>query len=130
MAEKNRIMLIDDEKDFLSFLKLNLEMTGRFDVATLSSAKDVIKEVLGFKPDIIVMDINMPNVGGIEACRILKTNIDTKCIPIIILSASTTEDDIDNMRRAGALDNLMKPVKTEQLVTKIDNVLNNVLRIR
>ena len=65
---RKKILVIDDEQDFLRITKLNLEATGKFEVMTLPTAKDIINTVHNFKPDLILLDLLMPVIGGIDAC--------------------------------------------------------------
>ena len=74
MPKKIKVMIVDDETDFLAVVKLNLESTNRFEVITLSSAENILSHAKGFKPDIILMDSLMPKVDGRTACKTL--NID------------------------------------------------------
>ncbi|MCX5666854.1 MAG: response regulator [Candidatus Omnitrophica bacterium] len=117
---KKKVLVIDDEVDLLKIIKLNLEGTESYEVSTLSSARDIVSRVRIFKPDVILLDILMPGFDGIEACEILNKDPVGARIPIIILSA--LRGDVDRLKafKAGVLDYLAKPVKTEELISKIE----------
>lgn len=121
--DKKKIMVIDDEKDFLKITKMNLEATGKYDVMVLSSAKDLISHVRSFKPNLILLDMIMPEIGGIEGCEILYNDTFGRTIPIIILSALTKEKDKAKAYMSGVKDYLVKPVDKNELIYKVEKVL-------
>lgn len=120
MIEKKKVLVIDDEVDLLKIVKLNLEKTNNYEVLTLSSANDIISQVNRFKPDIILLDMRMPGIDGIEAFEMLHKDSMGGRIPTIILSA--LYEDVDQLKalKAGALEYLAKPVKTEDLISTIE----------
>jgi len=121
--EKKKVMLVDDEEDFLKLTKLNLEATGRFEVLALTSGVDIIVRLYDFKPDIIVLDILMPKVDGIEICHILNNDPLGQRTPLIVLSALFKEVDKLKAYKLGILDYVVKPVDAATLISKIDKAL-------
>ena len=117
---KKKVLVVDDEIDFLKIVKLNLEETNNYEVLTLSSAKDIISHVHIFKPDIILLDILMPGIKGIEACEMLNKDPVGACIPIIILSA--LDKNIDKLKAydVGVVGYLVKPIEKEILIANIE----------
>ena len=117
---KKKVLVVDDEADFLKIVKINLEETNNYEVLTLSSTNDIISQVHIFKPDIILLDILMPGFDGIETCEMLNKDSMGERIPIIILSA--LDKDVDQFKtfKVGVLDYLVKPVKKEDLISKIE----------
>lgn len=122
--EKKKIMLVDDEEHFLRLMKLNLEETGKYVVLTLSSAKEIISKLHSFKPDIIILDLLMPKVGGIEACQMLNQDPIGQRTPLIILSALYKDVDKLKAYKLGILDYIVKPVETDVLISKIEKVFS------
>lgn len=121
--DKRKIMVVDDEKDLLRIIKLNLESTGRYDVMILSNAKDLLSHVRKFKPDVILLDMLMPEIGGIECCEMLYNDSFARTIPIIILSALDKEKDKAKAYMSGVKDYLVKPVDRDQLICKVEKVI-------
>jgi two-component system alkaline phosphatase synthesis response regulator PhoP len=121
--EKKKVMLVDDEEDFLKLTKLNLEATGRFEVLTLASGIDIVPQLHNFKPDILVLDILMPKVDGIEICHILNDDPVGQQTPLIILSALFKETDKREAYKLGVFDYVVKPVDAATLISKIDKAL-------
>ena len=105
---KRKILVVDDESDILNLAKMILEKDG-FQVITASDG--VEGEIMAKleKPDLILLDIVMPEKNGLEVCQTLKSRSDTKHIPIIIFSASGSRERRDVAIEAGADDFLQKP---------------------
>lgn len=117
------ILIIDDEKDFCLFIKDALEVTGRYRVIYATSGKGGVRMAKSNKPDLILLDIVMPGIDGLQTLKLLKEDMDTQVIPVIILTAKS-----DDMYKAEAVssyceDYLIKPVGVDILRSKIDNVL-------
>jgi len=121
--DKKRIMVIDDEEHFLKMVKLNLELTGRYEVLALSTAKDILAHVRSFGPKIILLDIRMPGVDGIQACEILNNDSQAKDIPVIIISGSGEDELKLQAYSKGVVNYLTKPIDTNNLITKIEKVI-------
>ena len=120
---KKKIMIVDDEKEFLMVAKLNLERTGRFEVITLLSAGNIIAELHKFKPDVVLLDMIMPKLGGIEACGMLNNDPLGKGIPIIALSALDKDADKLKASKVGVVDYLVKPIEIDKLTASIEKAL-------
>jgi CheY-like chemotaxis protein len=120
---KRKVLIIDDEVDFLKITKVNLEKTGNYEIATMSDARDILAIVRSFNPDIILMDILMPKIDGVEVCKILNNDPRGKCIPIITLSALDTDKDRLMMYKLGVVDFIPKPADKETLIAKIEKAL-------
>ena len=125
MKSKKKILLVDDEKDFCFFVKGNLENTGEFDVLATTSGKEGIKLVRGEKPDLILLDLNMPEMSGDEVAQILSDKPDTKAIPVVFLTAFVTKDEVGNesMANIGGYNYIAKPVTTKDLIANIRKIL-------
>ena len=125
MAEKKRILLIDDEKDLCFFLKANLENTGEFDVIVSNRGEKGIELAQREKPDLILLDILMPGMSGDEVAEILLENSATAKIPIIFLTAMVTKEEIGDvaLEKRGGRNFMAKPITTEEIVGAIKKVL-------
>lgn len=121
--EKKKVMVVDDDKNFLELVKLNLEETGEYEVVALLNAKDIISQVIRLKPDIILLDILMPVMDGIEVCDILNDNPDTRGIPIIIVSSLDKAVDKLKAYKRGVIDFLVKPIEKDNLIAKLEKML-------
>jgi two-component system alkaline phosphatase synthesis response regulator PhoP len=124
---KIKVMLIDDEADFLKMVKLNLEDTGKFEVLTLPSANEIISHLHSFKPDVILLDMVMPGIGGIEVCDMLNKDPLGQALPILILSALDKDKDKLMAFKKGVVGYLTKPIENDVLIGKIENSLRSRL---
>jgi len=120
---KKRILIIDDELDFCRMIKMNLETKGDFNVDFATNSKKGVGLAKKLKPDLILLDIRMPNVDGFAVLKELKNSSQTMSIPVVMLTALA---DMDSQIQAAELyteDYLTKPIDTQALKLKIDEVL-------
>ncbi len=123
--EKKRILAIDDEKDFLKIMKMNLEETGWYEVMAESNPEGVLLCLDIFIPDIILLDMSMPSMSGIEVCDRLNSFYDKKRIPVIALSALDSDKDKFKAYMVGVVDYIVKPVDKQELIRKIESALSS-----
>jgi CheY-like chemotaxis protein len=123
MADKQPTILIaDDEEDIKDVLSLYLEASG-FEVITAFDGLDAMERAKEAVPDLILMDVMMPVIDGIEVTRQLKENDSTKNIPIILLSAAAQSEMVEKGLNSGAIDYISKPFEPEQVKNAIQQVL-------
>ncbi len=115
---KKCILVVDDNIDNLEVVLSALEVDN-FQVLTVTSGKSALNCLKSIKPDLILLDVKMPDMGGFEICRRLKANDTTKKIPVIFMTA--LHDVIDKVRgfELGAVDYITKPVPVEELLARI-----------
>src|ERR1700752_2048532 len=122
MENLTKILLVDDEQDILDFLSYNLEKEG-FSVDTATNGKDAIVKAGKLKPDLIVLDVMMPGMDGIETCREIR-NIDSlKNVLIAFLTARNEDYSQIAGFDVGADDYITKPIKPRVLVSRIKALL-------
>jgi len=121
---REKILIIDDEKDFTHFVKENLQLISNYTVVTASKGKKGIRAALKENPDLILLDVTMPGIDGFEVLKRLKKNEKTYHIPVIMLI--TKSDDESKLKVSGiyADDYIVKPVETKALRAKIHNILS------
>lgn len=123
---KQKILVVDDEPDLVELVKDVLERND-YSVISARNADLAIKKIRESKPDLIILDLNLPGIGGIEVCRILKEDRKTSSIPIIMLTVKSTETDKIAGLEAGADDYMTKPFSTAELVARTRAVLRRIL---
>ncbi|MEW6138959.1 MAG: response regulator [Thermodesulfobacteriota bacterium] len=123
---KEKILVVDDEEDILELVKYNLEKEG-FRVHCVDSGEAALTHVREDSPDVIVLDLMLPGVGGLDVCRELKTRPETALIPIIMLSARSEDADIVAGLELGADDYVTKPFSPRVLLARIRSVLRRRL---
>ncbi|MFH1458843.1 MAG: response regulator [Candidatus Omnitrophota bacterium] len=129
MSNPAKVLIIDDEENLCSFLKKNLELIGKFKVFTANNGQAGIALAKSEKPDIIILDIMMPQMAGPEVADILKARPETKNIPIVFLTAIITKEEIgiNEIRQIGGCNYIAKPVETDKLIECINEILNDNL---
>lgn len=120
---KKKILLVDDEEKFCQMVKLNLEAAGKYEVRTETEGLNGMAAAEDFSPDLILLDIMMPNKDGLDLLAELKKNPTTASIPVVMLTAVDTSQS--KIRAAGLQDDdyIVKPVTTQVLSKKIEAVL-------
>ncbi len=119
---KRKILVVDDEVAIVRVLRDRLETEG-FEVLTAYDGLQGIEIAQKEQPDLIIMDITMPNMDGITAAKLLREKPETARIPIVMLTARGQETDEQAGYQAGAILYLTKPFSTRQLVREIRNIL-------
>ena len=120
-----KILVVDDDPDIVEILKYNLKNSG-YSVKSAGNGVEAIKKAKKFIPDIILMDVMMPEMSGIEACEEIK-NIDQLSQAIIIFLSARSEDYTQiSAYDAGADDYISKPVKPKILLKKISNIAKKI----
>ena len=114
----NEILLADDEPNQIELMKFNLEKNG-FLVKTAYNGEKALDMIYEKKPTVLIADWMMPKMSGIELCRILRSNKDTKLLPIIMLSARSEEADKSLGLDTGADDYISKPFSPMELVSRV-----------
>lgn len=118
-SERGRVLIVDDDRKILDLLVELLQLEG-YEVATATDGAEAIDLSIGFVPDVIVSDVVMPVVGGLELCRRLKEDSHTAHIPVLLISGRIPSDDagIEGLN-AGADDYLDLPFRNEELLVKV-----------
>lgn len=119
---KKKILVVDDEKDIVDILKYNLERENEFEVLTAYDGKEALSLAESI-PDLIILDIMMPELSGFEVCKLLKNNSDTAKIPVIFLTAKENEIDEILGLEIGADDYISKPISPRKVLARIKSVI-------
>lgn len=123
MDGMKKVLMIDDEEDFVEVIKLNLESTGYYEVMGLVNAKDTLAAIYSFRPNVILLDMLMPEVTGLQVCEMLKDDPIGKGIPIIILSASGSDTSKIKAFKLKVSDYLEKPAEVGHIIRAIQKAL-------
>src|SRR3990167_11518021 len=122
MTQKKRILLIEDEEDIAALIKLQAEISGyklHVEVDGINGYRAIERE----KPDLVILDIMLPGENGLDVCRKMKNNPETKNIPVVILSAKGEELDVVLGLELGADDYVSKPFSPKILFSRIKAIL-------
>jgi DNA-binding response OmpR family regulator len=119
------ILVIDDEVDILNLVEFNLK-DADYKVLTATDGKVGLQMARDHKPDLIVLDLMLPGVDGKEICKQLKRDKETECIPVVMLTAKTSEMDRVVGLELGADDYVTKPFSPRELVLRVKNILRRM----
>lgn len=122
MNQPKRILVIDDEEDLLELVRYNLARDG-YDVTCVASGEVGLVRAKEIAPDLIVLDLMLPGIDGLEFCKVAKSSDETRNIPIVMLTAKGEEADVVKGLELGADDYLTKPFSPKVLSARIKAVL-------
>ncbi len=123
---KPDILVVDDESDIVDILKYNLEKEKEYTVHAAYNGNDALSIAKKEKPDLILLDIMMPGMNGFEVCKSLKSEPETKRIPVIFLTAKENEIDEIVGLEIGADDYIQKPISPRIVLARIKSVFRRV----
>ncbi|MEJ2701165.1 MAG: response regulator transcription factor [Sedimentisphaerales bacterium] len=121
-----RILIVDDEEDVLELVRYNLERNG-YQVTVASSGEQALANTMKKLPDLIILDLMLPGIDGLEVCKKLKSDVKTEGIPLIMLTAKGEESDIVTGLELGADDYVTKPFSPKVLVARVRRLLHRAV---
>jgi len=119
----HKILIVDDEKKIRDLVCFRLEFKG-YDVSSAGDGTEALEKVKEFEPDLMVLDIMMPDMSGYEVCKRVKGDSATQQTKVILLSAKGRKQDEEEGLRAGADAYMTKPFRANKLIEKIEELLN------
>lgn len=119
---EGRILAIEDEDDILEIIEYNLEREG-YEVMTSKNGQEGLEKVREEHPDLILLDLMLPDLDGLEICRIIRDEDEIKKIPVIMVTAKDTESEVVLGLGVGADDYVTKPFNPQELVARVKAVL-------
>ena len=123
VARTTRVLVVEDEQDIATLIQHTLEKIGGVQVDQVASGDAALRAVSEQLPDLILLDLNLPVLSGVEVCRILRGRPATARVPIIMLTARTTESDRVTGLDVGADDYITKPFSLRELAARVRAVL-------
>ena len=118
---KKKILVVDDSK--VASMTTGMVLASRYECVSAENGAVAVEMAIAEKPDLILMDVMMPIMGGLEACRQLRAQAETKEIPIIMVTTRGEADNVEAGYESGCNDYVTKPVDGVELVTKIENLI-------
>ncbi|MCG8528772.1 MAG: response regulator transcription factor [Opitutales bacterium] len=125
MSGGKKILVIDDEPDVTDLIEYKLKGEG-FSVRVSNNPAQILGEIKDFFPDLIILDIMMPELDGLQVCRMIRSNASLQSIPIIFLTAKGEQEDRIEGLEAGADDYLGKPFNTRELILRIQSIFKRI----
>lgn len=122
MSGLQRILHAEDDPSIQAVAKVALEMIGGYQVLACSSGQEALAQVARFDPQLILLDVMMPGMDGPETLSRLRELIDLKGIPVVFMTAKVQPEELDELRRLGAQDVIVKPFDPMQLAMRIRSI--------
>src|SRR5256885_10786785 len=127
MSPVTRVLVVEDDPDIAQLVAHYLDKSG-FSVDVLANGRDALTSIAAHPPDVLVLDLMLPHVDGLEVCRVVRANDATAAIPIIMLTARAEESDRIVGLELGADDYLAKPFSPNELVARVRALLRRAGR--
>ena len=121
--KKNRILIVEDEESLLKLESILLSSKG-YSVTGVMDGKSALDEISARKPDLVVLDIMLPEMDGFEVCKRIKENPETAGIPVVMLTAKKNSQDYARGMQVGADAYVTKPFKSAQVIELIEGLLS------
>ena len=118
-----RILIAEDERDIRELIIFTLEFGG-FQVLSATNGEEAVELARQHRPDLIILDVRMPKMTGYEACRLLKSQEETRSITVVFLSAKGQEAEIRQGMEAGADAYILKPFAPDELIQQVRAILD------
>lgn len=120
-----RVLLIEDDPDIQQMVQLALKFKGGHQVLVAGNGKEGLALAAQANPDVILLDVMMPEMDGYETCSQLKAQVGTRHIPVVFLSARAQQSEMQKGRELGALGYLIKPFDPMTLASQLENLLQD-----
>lgn len=121
-ATLNRILYVEDEPDIQTIARIALETVGGFTVEICSSGPEALEKVDGFAPDLILLDVMMPDMDGPTTMHALRSQTSASETPIIFITAKVQTQEVESYKALGAIDVIAKPFDPMTLSSKIQDI--------
>lgn len=121
---KRKVLIVDDDEELVELISDVLERDGRFEIRTVNNGFDAGMMVKEYRPDIIVLDVMLPDINGKEVCQRVRSDRTMNDVKIVCISGMVEEDRVGELRAAGADDFMHKPFEIERLVARVCQLLD------
>lgn len=125
--ELQKILVVDDEPDIQTVASLALDDVAGFEVAICSSGQEALEVAATFRPDLILLDVMMPKMDGLQTLRAMRDVPDLAAIPIIFLTAKVQHEEVSSYKEQGAIDVIAKPFDPMELGNTVRRIWETVL---
>jgi DNA-binding response OmpR family regulator len=121
---KRKALIVDDDRDLVELLSDSLDADGRFEIRSANNGFDAGMMVKEYRPDVIVLDVMLPDINGKEVCQRVRSDPSLDDVKILCISGMVEADKIEELRQAGANDFLQKPFEVETLIQRVCRMLD------
>jgi excisionase family DNA binding protein len=121
---KRKVLIVDDDEELVELLSDVFEKDGRFEVKTANNGFDAGMQVREFRPDLVVLDVMLPDINGKEVCQRIRSDETLEAVKIICISGMVEQDKVAELRLAGANDFMHKPFNVDRLLDRACDLLD------
>ena len=121
---KRKVLIVDDDEELVELLVDVFERDGRFDIRSANNGFDAGMQVKEFRPDLVVLDVMLPDINGKEVCQRVRSDSNLDDVRIICISGMVEEDKVADLKASGANDFLQKPFAVEKLIERACELLD------
>ncbi len=122
MVVLNRVMYVDDEEDLRSIVEMSLQMVGEMEVHLCASGQEALARLPEIRPDLVLLDIMMPNMDGLQTLEAIRATPDFANLPVVFMTAKIRSTEIARLRDLGAADVIVKPFDVMQLPDQVREI--------
>jgi len=116
---RKTLLIVDDDQDLVDLMRDGFERDGRFEIRTANNGFDAGMQVKEFRPDLVVLDVMLPDINGREVCQRVRSDRTMDTVKILCISGMVEADKIADLRSAGANDFMQKPFSIDQLIERV-----------
>jgi excisionase family DNA binding protein len=116
---RKKLLIVDDDQDLVDLMRDGFERDGRFEIRTANNGFDAGMQVKEFRPDLVVLDVMLPDINGREVCQRFRSDRTMDTVKILCISGMVEADKIADLRSAGANDFMQKPFTIDQLIERV-----------
>ena len=116
---RKKLLIVDDDQDLVDLMRDGFERDGRFEIRTANNGFDAGMQVKEFRPDLVVLDVMLPDINGREVCQRVRSDRTMDTVKILCISGMVEADKIADLRSAGANDFMQKPFTIDQLIERV-----------
>jgi two-component system, OmpR family, response regulator len=120
---KRKVLIVDDDEELVELMADLFDRDGRFDIRTANNGFEAGMLVKEFRPDLVVLDVMLPEINGKEVCQRVRSDLSLEAVRIICISGMVEQDKIEELREAGANDFMHKPFTVEKLLDRACELL-------
>jgi DNA-binding response OmpR family regulator len=126
--QRKKILLVDDSGTILMMEKFILK-NDPYEIVTASNGEEAIQKAIEHRPDLILLDVMMPKMGGFEACRRIREHNDTQSIPVIMVTTRGEAGNVEAGWESGCTDYVTKPINAVELLAKVRSLLGTGVEV-
>jgi len=120
---KKKLLIVDDDAELIELMSEAFERDGRFDIRTANNGFDAGMKVKEFRPDLVILDVMLPDINGKEVCQRVRSDESLDMVKIICISGMIEQDKVADLKEAGANDFIQKPFQVDRLIERSCDLL-------